>query len=227
MSPHRVPIAVPTGELEGTLHLPDGDAIGGCVVLHGFGGHPEQPHVVATCEALANARVAAVRFAFRDHDPPRMTIASALEDAVGALRLLRTHPRVPQRYGVVGFSFGGAVAALAAGRDHRVGAAVLAAAPSLTRGGAAGWSGGGKWRPVAELSHTRARVLLIWGTEDTQVPFVDAESYSAVLSQARVTHRVVKVEGGDHDFEPAAARERMTAAVADWVAESFAGPGPR
>jgi dipeptidyl aminopeptidase/acylaminoacyl peptidase len=66
-------------------------------------------------------------------------------------------------------------------------------------------------------------VLLVWGTRDTQVPLEHAERYAAVLSQARVTHRLVVIEGGDHDFAPAAARSKMTAAVAEWVRESFAG----
>ncbi len=214
----RVSINVADAELEGILHLPDGDTQGGVAVLHGFGGHPEQPHVVATCEALARSGVAALRFAFRDHDPPRMTLDTALADTAGAVRLLKAHPAVPERLGVVGFSFGGTVAALAAGRDSRMRCAVLAAAP--------GWEGrDAKWKPIAELSRTRARVLLIWGSRDTQVPFAEAERYAAVLSQARVTHRVVTIEGGDHDFGPAAAREKMTKAVADWVSDSFSSAG--
>ena len=71
------------------------------------------------------------------------------------------------------------------------------------------------------MNATRARVLLVWGARDTQVPFTDAERYAAVLSQARVTHRVVKIEGGNHDFEPAAARAKMTETVAAWISESF------
>jgi len=55
------------------------------------------------------------------------------------------------------------------------------------------------------------------------VPLEHAERYAAVLSQARVTHRLVVIEGGDHDFAPAAARSKMTAAAAEWVRESFAG----
>src|SRR5213595_309448 len=100
--------------------------------MHGFGGHPDQPHIVATCDALARAGVAALRFAYRDHRPPRMTLDTALADAAGAVRLLKAHPGVPERLGVVGFSFGGTVAAIMAGRDHRVRAAVLAAAPART-----------------------------------------------------------------------------------------------
>lgn len=221
MPAQRVSFVVPTGELEGVLHLPETTAVGGCVVLHGYGGSPEQPHIVATCEALADAGIAALRFAYRDSQPPRMTLDSGLADAAGAIRVLKAHRDVPDRLGVVGFSFGGTVAAIAAGRDARIRAAVLAAAPAMAQPQFHAWTNEGKWKPVAEASRTRARVLLIWGSRDTEVPIEDAERYHAVLSQARVTNRVVTIEGGDHDFEPAAARERMTAAVAGWVRESF------
>ena len=222
MPVQRVSFVVPTGELEGVLHLPETAAVGGSVVLHGYGGDPDQPHIVATCEALADAGVAALRFAYRDHQPPRMTLDTALADAAGAIRLLKAHPSVPERLGVVGFSFGGTVAAIAAGRDSRIRAAVLAAAPIMAQPHFRAWTNDGKWKPAAELSRTRARVLLIWGSRDNQVPVENAERYRAVLLQARVTNRLVIVEGGDHDFQPAAARERMTVAVVEWVRESLA-----
>jgi dienelactone hydrolase len=215
MTLQRVSFAVPGGELEGTLHLPDTRAIGGVTVLHGFGGHPDQPHIIAACEALATAGVAALRFAYRDHEPPRMTLASGLADASGAIRLLKAHPEIPEALGVVGFSFGGAVAALVAGRDSRILAAVLAAAPAR-------FGDDEKFKPVAEISRTRARVLLLWGSRDTQVPLTNAERYAAVLSQARVSHRTAIVEGGDHDFAPAAARDKMSQEVSKWCRENLA-----
>jgi dienelactone hydrolase len=216
MPAQRVGINVEDTELDGVLQLPAGAAVGGAAVLHGFGGDPDQPHIVATCEALAGAGVAALRFAFRDHQPPRMTLGSALADAASAIRVLKAHPDVPERLAVVGFSFGGAVAALVAGRDSRIRAAVLAAAP--------GWAAdGARWKPVAELSRTRARVLLIWGSRDRQVPFENAERYASVLSQARVTCKVVTIEGGDHDFAPAGPRAEMARTVAAWVRESLEG----
>src|SRR5438445_2087909 len=218
----RVSFTVADREIEGILHLPDGETIGGATVLHGYGGHPDQPHVIAACEALMTAGVTALRFAFRDHQPPAMTLDSALADTAGAIRLLKAHPQVPERLGVVGFSFGGAVAALAAGRDSRVRAAVLAAAPALAQAHFKAWSNDGKWKPVAELSRTRARVLLIRGSGDTQVPLEDAERYAAVLSQARVTHKIVTIEGGDHDFAPAGPRAKMVQTVTEWVRESMA-----
>ena len=215
MRAQRVGIRVGNVELEGVLHLPDTSAIGGVAVLHGFGGHPDQAHIVATCEALASAGVAALRFAYRDHQPPRMTLASGLADAAGAIRVLKAHPDVPERLGVLGFSFGGTVAALVAGRDSRVRAAVLAAAPAQ-------FGNDPKWKPLAELSRTRARVLLVWGSRDSQVPFENAERYAAVLSQARVPNRVVTIEGADHDFAPAGPRAKMTETVAEWIRETLA-----
>ena len=222
MPAQRVGIRVEDTELDGVLHLPETNAIGGAAVLHGFGGHPDQPHIVATCDALARAGVAALRFAYRDHQPPRMTLESGLADAAGAVRLLKAHPDVPERLAVVGFSFGGTVAALVAGRDSRIRAAVLAAAPAVAGPTFSAWSNEGKWKPVAELSRTRARVLLIWGSRDDQVPFENAERYAAVLSQARVPNRIVTIEGGDHDFAPAGPRAKMTATVAEWLRETLA-----
>ena len=215
MPAQRVGVRVEDTELDGVLHLPGTSAIGGAAVLHGFGGDPDQPHIVAACEALANAGIAALRFAYREHQPPRMTLTSGLADAAGAIRLLKAHPDVPERLGLVGFSFGGTVAALAAGRDSRIRAAVLAAAP-------AHFGDDPKWKPLAEISRTRGRVLLVWGTRDSQVPFANAERYAAVLSQARVPNRIVTIEGADHDFAPAGPRAKMTEIVAEWLRETLA-----
>ena len=215
MTLQRVSFVVPGGELEGKVHLPETRAIGGVAVLHGFGGHPDQPHVIAASEALANTGVAALRFAYRDHQPPRMTLASGLADASGAIRLLKAHPDIPEALGVVGFSFGGAVAALVAGRDSRIRAAVLAAAPAR-------FGDDDKLKPIAEVTRTRSRVLLIWGNRDDQVPLANAERYASVLSQARVTHRTVIIEGGDHDFAPAGPRQVMAERVAEWCRENLA-----
>ena len=222
MPAQRVGIRVENTELEGVLHLPDTSAVGGAAVLHGFGGDPDQPHIVATCEALANAGVAALRFAYRDHRPPRMTLASGLADAAGAIRVLKAHTDVPERLGVVGFSFGGTVAALVAGRDSRIRAAVLAAAPAVAGPDFTAWSNEGKWKPMAELSRTRARVLLVWGSRDSEVPFENAERYAAVLSQARVPNRIVTIDGGDHDFAPAGPRAKMAETVAEWMRDTLA-----
>lgn len=209
----RVSFVVAKRDVLGVLHLPEGAARGGAVVLHGFGGHPDQAHIVGTCAALAAAGVAALRFAYRDHLPPRMTLASALEDARGATTLLRAHPSVPERLGVVGFSFGGAAAALLAGRERSIRALVLAGGTS---------DGDGELQPLRAVAKTKASVLLLWGTNDTIVSHGHADRYAMALGRAAAAARVVDIEGADHDFGPTEReRARMASEVADFVAETL------
>ncbi|MGH2449982.1 MAG: alpha/beta hydrolase family protein, partial [Candidatus Limnocylindria bacterium] len=108
----RVSFPVTGNEVEGVLHLPDGECAGGVIEMGG--GDSEQGAYV--CDALAASGVAALRFAFRI----QRDTAAGLIDAAAAIRLLRAHPAIPQRVGVVGHSQGGLVAAVAAGRDSRV-----------------------------------------------------------------------------------------------------------
>lgn len=210
----RVSFPVAGTEVEGILHLPDGAAVGGVIEMGG--GTLEDGAFV--CEALAAAGIAALRFAFRVRPGggPSVDADAGLADAAAAVRMLRAHPLVPQRIGVVGHSFGGIVAARVAGRDSRIPAAALLAAPAERPelGGI---------RPTAEISRTRARVLLCYGSADEVVPPSEAERYARVLSQARVTHRVVVIEGADHVFSLPEHRARMLEALTDWMRTSLAG----
>ncbi|MDP9265991.1 MAG: prolyl oligopeptidase family serine peptidase, partial [Chloroflexota bacterium] len=96
----------------------------------------------------------------------------------------------------------------------RLRCAVLAGAPAQIEGEP-------DWKPIAELSRTRGRVLLLRGSRDTRVPANDVERYAAVLSAARVTRRVVTVEGADHVFAPAGPRAEALEAIVAWVRESL------
>ncbi|HET8569934.1 MAG TPA: hypothetical protein VFM93_13220 [Candidatus Limnocylindria bacterium] len=162
MTAQRLGIRVADAETEGILHVPEVRAAATAVVL------PDAEPDVALAGALAREGVAALALAFRE---PR-SIASALADAQAALRVVRAHGGVPERMALVGSGFGAAVAAIAAGRDSRVRAAVLVGPPAEIADG---------WRPMVELSRTRARVLLAQG---------DAARYAGVLSQARVSHLI-------------------------------------
>lgn len=205
----RVSFPVAGTEIEAILHLPDGETLGGAAVLPGRGGTMEQTAYL--CESLAAAGIAALRFTFRvDGD-----ILAGLADAGGAVRLLRAHPAIPQRIGVLGWSFGGAVAAMTAGRDSRIRAAVLVSTPAARE-----YFGTAK--PLAEISRTRAKVLIIRPSADEVVPPGDADRYAAVLLQARVAHRLVTFEGADHDFTEPAQRAEMLRAVTTWLREVLA-----
>lgn len=205
----RVSFPVAGTEIEGILHLPDGETLGGTAVLPGRGGTMEDTAYL--CESLAAAGIAALRFTFRvDGDA-----LAGLADAGGAVRLLRAHPTIPQRIGLLGWSFGGAVAAMTAGRDSRIRAAVLVATPA-----ARDYFGTAK--PLAEITRTRAKVLLVRPAEDEVVPAGDADRYAAVLTQARVAHRLMTIAGADHNFTRPAERAEMLSAVTTWLREVLA-----
>jgi len=171
------------------LHLPEYQAVGGAAVFGALDDTSDDSHA-GLCDAVARDGIAALRFAYRQP----ATFESALADVAGAIRLLKAHPLVPERLAVVGHEMGGAVAAVAAGRDSRIAAAALVDAP--------GDIADPRWRPIAELSRTRARVLLVGG---------DAERYAAVLMQARVRNEQLDAD------EP-----ELATKVAAWLRSNIA-----
>ena len=205
----RVAFPVAGVEVEGILHLPDGETIGGVAVLGGRGGDVDSGTYL--CEGIAAADIAALRFAYRTASD----IPGNLADAAGAVRLLRAHPSIPQRAGVVGHSYGGAIAALAAGRDSRLRTAVLIASPAAR-------DYFGTVRPMAELSRTRAKVLIVTAAADEIVDPADGERYAALLRQAGVAHRLMTIDGADHQFTLPAHRSRLIAVVTEWLKEVLA-----
>ena len=206
----RVAFAVAGSQVEAILHLPDGETIAGVAVLPGRGG--TMADTAYLCESIAASGIAALRFTFRvDGDA-----LAGLADAGGAVRLLRAHPAIPQRVGVVGWSFGGAVAALAAGRDSRLKAVVLVSTPAARDY----W---GPAKPLAEITRTRAQVLIVRPAADEVVAPADADRYAAVLTQARVRHELLTIAGADHNFTGPAERAEMLAAVTSWLRVALAG----
>lgn len=205
----RVSFPVAGTEIEGILHLPDGETLGGVVVLGG------RIHTIESttylCEAITAAGVAALRFAHRGDDG-----LERLADAAGAIRLLRGHPAIPQRIGVVGHSYGAAIAALAAGRDSRLRSAVLIVPPAQR-------DYFGTIKPIAELSRTRAKVLIVSATADDVVDPGDSERYASVLRQGGAPCRVVRIEGADHLFTKLEHREALISTVTVWLRETLAG----
>lgn len=205
----RVSIPVGGTEIEGILHLPARETLGGVAVLAG------RRHTIDSCaflcEAIAAAGIAALRFAHRTDDG-----LDRLADTAAAIRLLRSHPSIPQRIGVVGHSYGGAIAGLAAGRDSRIRSAVLIVPPTQR-------DYMGSIKPVAELSRTRAKVLIVSATADEVVDPGDGERYATVLRQGGAACRVIRIDGADHMFTSPERRTALTSAVTAWLRETLAG----
>jgi hypothetical protein len=113
--------------LAGDLHLPEGAAgpRPAFLVLHGFAGSKDRSHAELMARLLESWGYAALRFDFRGcgmSEGRRGTILchDQVADAKNALTWLGERPEVdPRRIGVIGHSFGAAVAVFAASVDQR------------------------------------------------------------------------------------------------------------
>ena len=119
--------------LAGDLHLPDGGAQGprpAFLVLHGFAGSKDRSHAELMARLLESWGYAALRFDFRgcgmsEGQRGHILCFDQVADTKNALNWLLGRPEVdPARIGVIGHSFGAAVATYAAAVDERFAACI-------------------------------------------------------------------------------------------------------
>jgi len=100
------------------------------LVLHGFGSNKNSQNVLAPCKVLEGLGYVTLRFDMRgcgesEGEHGRVICLEQVEDTRNALAFLARHPAVAgDRIGVIGTSFGGAVAVYAAGIDARIAAVI-------------------------------------------------------------------------------------------------------
>jgi dipeptidyl aminopeptidase/acylaminoacyl peptidase len=130
----RVTFASDGLKLAGVLHTPEGGASGdrapAFLALHGFGSNKDGAGTIAAARLLASLGYAALRFDMRgcgdsEGERGRVICLEQVEDTKHALTYLASRPDVdPGRIGVMGHSFGAAVAVYTAGTDARVAACI-------------------------------------------------------------------------------------------------------
>ena len=123
-------------ELAGVLQLPDGlkkgERSAAFLVLHGFGSNKDGGNVVTVSNLLTGLGYATLRFDMRGCGDSqgargRTICLEQVEDTRAALDYLSRNENVDaRRIGVIGHSFGAAVAVYAAGVDSRIAACVSA-----------------------------------------------------------------------------------------------------
>jgi uncharacterized protein len=129
LNEHWLSFDVSGQRLHGMLHLPTvGRAPHPCVVLlHGFTGQALEPHrlFILMARQLAENGIAAFRFDFRGSGNSegtfdQMTPTQEVEDTRSALRLLESRADVldRNRFGILGLSMGGMIAALTVGVEN-------------------------------------------------------------------------------------------------------------
>ena len=118
--------------LSGVLHFPEprGERHSAFLVLHGFGSNKDASGSMAVSRMLTGLGYAALRFDFRgcgesEGERGRVICKEQVKDTRNALSFLASRGDIhPQRIGVVGQSFGAAVAVYTAGVDRRVAACI-------------------------------------------------------------------------------------------------------
>lgn len=121
-------------KIAGVLHLPAGLSAGdkraGIVVLHGFGSNKNGGISLAAARLFSALGYVTLRFDMRgcgesQGERGRVICMEQVEDAKAAIGFLQSRPEVDaSRIGLMGHSFGAAVAIYTAGVDERVAACV-------------------------------------------------------------------------------------------------------
>jgi len=197
--------------LEGVLHLGASSPSPAVAVCHPhslYGGDMHNNVVVALCRAAAARGITALRFNFRGVGHSQGSFADGVgerADATAALAHLRQLPEVDDdRVGIVGYSFGAAVALLAA--DEGLRAVVAVSTPTIARG-------------LSEIA-VRCPALLVVGEADQVAP----PSRLASLGQdIGPQAELVVVPGADHFWW--GAEDRLAEIVSDFLVRTLTGRG--
>ena len=196
--------------LEGILHLPGSSPSPAVAVCHPhplYGGDMHNNVVVALCRAAAARGIAALRFNFRGVGSSQGSFADGVGERADAAAALAHLPQMLEvddgRVGIVGYSFGAAVALLAAGEGLR--AVVAVSTPTIARG-------------LSEIA-IRCPALLVVGEQDQVAP----PSRLASLGQAVGPQaELVVAPGADHFWW--GAEDRLAAIVSDFLVRTLTTP---
>jgi len=195
----------PKAVVFGTLRLPK-DASGrapAMVIAHGSAGvDTREGEWADRLAALGMATFVVDSFTPRSirstaTDQSQLSTAANVADALAALRLLATHPRIdPERIGVIGFSKGGQVALYTAlepfrraiVEDDRHFAAHVALYPYCN-----------DWYTTERI--TRAPMLLLLGGRDDYTPAEPCRGYAEWFKSAGAETIVIVYPDAYHDFD--------------------------
>ena len=121
-------------KLSGVVHVPralrPSERRGAFLVLHGFGSNKTSSNTMQPTKVLSDLGYVVLRFDMRgcgdsEGEFGRVICLEQVEDTRNALTFLAQHPAVdPARIGLIGSSFGGAVAIYTGGVDQRIAAVI-------------------------------------------------------------------------------------------------------
>ncbi len=134
MTESKVTFASDGLKLAGVVRVPDsvgpGERRSAFIVMHGFGSNMNSNNVLEPCAMFEKLGYVTLRFDMRgcgasEGERGRILCLDQVADARNALTFLAQHRQVePDRIGLIGSSFGAAVAVYAGGVDKRVAAVI-------------------------------------------------------------------------------------------------------
>lgn len=247
-------------KIYGMIHLPSGKKrVPGVVMCHGFAGNRIGKYriYILLARRLAEAGIASLRFDFRgsgesEGNLENMTVESEVSDTLKALEYLRGHPRVDgARTGVLGNSFGGAVAVLAAQQDPQVKSVAVLASLYSSQGWLTLWNAlkaSKDEKALRELARIQdghqlgeafyssffnlnlekplkelkdVPLLHIHSLNDDRVGMEHAEGFEQARKEASAETRWVRLNKCNHDFSNAEERELLIDECAKWFAKTL------
>lgn len=203
------PLTFPSGDLtlEGLFHSPQAAPYPAVVVCHPhplFGGDMHNSVVTAVCQALVREGIGALRFNFRGVGRSQGRFGDGIgerDDAIAALAYLRRREGVdPAKVGIVGYSFGAAVALVAA--DEHLAALAAISPPNFGRG-----------TPPLTI---RCPTLLITGDRDDVAPPAQLTTLARTIGPQC---QVALMPGADHFWW--GHEEELAQAVARFLHDSL------
>lgn len=237
--------------LRGTVYQPDKSGRHPTLLLlHRFTGNRMEAGFmfVRLARALASRGVAAVTFDFlhsgeSDGSFDQMLPSGELADAIRMTRWVQAQPFVDRaRFGLLGFSLGGLVAACAAAESPPAYKALVLVAPT-TVGNLCRHAGDSeactpaqtpviigphalhpkffedlqKLDPIAGVVRHPRPTLLVQGTGDTAVAPAVSRQYVEAMQKAGIPIDVHMVPEADHNFVKVPWQQELVRVVTDWV----------
>jgi len=208
MATESLSLPTPDGDMPAYQARPDGEAVGGVLVVQEAFGLND--HIQSICRRLADAGYLAVAPAFfhRSGGSPvfdygdmeslrpvmmALTAEGIRADVETTLVHLASQGFSGTQVAVVGFCMGGSVALVAA-VDHQLGAAVTFYGGGVSQGRFG-------FEPLAELApHLATPWLGLFGDLDQGIPTDDVEALRAAAATAPVETGVVRYPEAGHGF---------------------------
>lgn len=208
-------INVPNGELQIDAYLAapvgDGPFPGVIVIQEIFGVNA---HIRDVTERIAREGYVAIAPAIYQRTAPgfevgytneamaegrkykeQTTAAELLSDIQATIATLQANPKVMgDRFGTIGFCFGGHVVYLAATLP------AIVATASFYGAGIATLTPGGGPPTVSRTHEIQGTLYAFFGTEDPLIPNDQTDEIEAALQQCQVDHQVFRYEGATHGF---------------------------